>query len=138
MARGSARAGRDCVAFLVSLIPDRAASFSLVPSLPPPLTTRPYYRSTLTFSTSDSFLLLLRSSLRWRGRLPPPPLDRDSAGPARAALTVPSRPPMAWILAIFSTRVQISEIQKNSFANYNLIKGDKRDGKIGRTYPEMK
>lgn len=39
----------------------------------------PYYRSTLTFSTSDSFLLLLRSLLRWRGRLPPPPLDHDSA-----------------------------------------------------------
>lgn len=95
MARGSARAGRDCVAFFVSLISDRATSFSLDLTLPPPLTTRPYYRPTLTFSTSVSFLLLLRSSLRWRGRLPPPPLDRDFAGPTRAALAVPSRPPMA-------------------------------------------
>jgi len=75
-----------------------------LPSLPPPppptLTTRSLastspqpllHRRTLTFSTSDSFLLLPRSSPRWRGRLPPPPLDRDSAGPARAALAVPSR-----------------------------------------------
>lgn len=53
VARGSARAGRDCVAFLVSLAPDRAASFSLDLSLPPPLTTRPLLQA-------DSYLFDVR------------------------------------------------------------------------------
>lgn len=79
MARGSARAGRDCVAVLVSLIPDRAAACSLAPSLPPPLTTRPPPLQ------ADSYLF----DVRLLFASPSPPLDGEDGSHRLRSTTTP-------------------------------------------------
>lgn len=90
MARGSARAGRDCVAFLLSLIPAYGGAF-LSLRLPLPLTTRPYQARLLPFRRPTPFCFSFAprydgedGSHRLRSTATP-------QGSARAALAVPSR-----------------------------------------------
>lgn len=96
MARGSARAGRDCVAFLVSLVPDRAASFlsrSIVATTShhSPLLQADFYLFDVRLLFASPSLLATMERMTPTASARP----RLSAGSARAALAVPSRLPMA-------------------------------------------